>query len=63
MNDTWEAYSISRLLSNLGAEYHISELKTIGQRIVEMERENAVLRTEIYLLKQQANIQTTEINQ
>jgi len=63
MNDPWEAYSISQLLINLGAEHYISELKEIGQRIVEMERENAVLRTEIYLLRQQANIQNTEINQ
>ena len=63
MNDPWEAYSLSQMLSNIGAEYNVFGLKEIGQRIVEMERENAVLRTEIYLLRQQANIQNTEINQ
>jgi hypothetical protein len=53
MNDPFEAYSIARRLSNLGAEYYISELHEIGERIVAMEHENAALRTEIFALKRQ----------
>ena len=52
MNDPFEAYSLSQRLQHLGAEYFIPELKAIGNKLVQLEQENAALRTELYTLKQ-----------